>query len=163
MSGLVGHAREELRRLGLIGAGAPAADRLLATVAIMWCENVDRYGLAPDRAGAIADMMSRLVRLEPLSPLTGAADEWAEVGPGVWQNRRCVRVFRNEQGEAYDIASFAGTAQVAPLTFPYWPESHIPPRSSEITAELQLEERLPGARVDRFPVPGDVLLPGRDR
>jgi hypothetical protein len=106
MSGLVGHAREELQRLGLVGPGADDADRLLASVAIMWCENVDRYGLAPDSAAALADMMARLVRLEPLSS---------------------------------EIAADA--------TFP----------------TLRTERERQGARVERFPVPGDVLLPGRLR
>lgn len=50
---------------------------------------------------AIAQLR-RLLRFEPLRPLTGAPDEWAEVSDGIWQNTRCSRVFKDAAG-AYDI------------------------------------------------------------
>lgn len=47
--------------------------------------------------------LEKLLRFEPLGPLTGADSEWVEVGEGTWQNRRCGRVFKGEDGRAYDI------------------------------------------------------------
>lgn len=39
----------------------------------------------------------------PLSPLTGEDSEWNEIGEGRFQNRRSSRVFKDEDGRAYDI------------------------------------------------------------
>lgn len=46
--------------------------------------------------------LEKLLRYEPLSPLTGDDDEWNDVGGGTYQNKRCGRVFKDENG-AYDI------------------------------------------------------------
>lgn len=47
--------------------------------------------------------LEKLLRFEPLRPLTGEPDEWVKVGGDVWQNRRCSRVFKGPDGRAYDI------------------------------------------------------------
>lgn len=38
---------------------------------------------------------SKLLGGEPLTPLTGHADEWEPFGPGLWQNKRCRSVFKD--------------------------------------------------------------------
>ena len=43
-------------------------------------------------------ILKRLLAYEPLSPLTGADDEWMEVGPDVWQNKRASNVFKDKDG-----------------------------------------------------------------
>lgn len=51
--------------------------------------------------------LEKLLKYEPLSPLTGKDDEWVEIaedmtiGGKLWQNKRCYRVFKDENG-AYD-------------------------------------------------------------
>lgn len=78
--------------------------------------------------------LEKLLRFEPLGPLTGAPEEWNEVGPGVFQNRRCSRVFKNAEvfdGQAYDIegrvfrepngVSYTSKESLVPVTFPYIP------------------------------------------
>lgn len=47
--------------------------------------------------------LEKLLRFEPLRPLTGDPDEWVQVASDVWQNRRCSRVFKGPDGRAYDI------------------------------------------------------------
>ena len=47
--------------------------------------------------------LEKLLRSEPLRPLTGDTDEWVQVASDVWQNRRCSRVFKGPDGRAYDI------------------------------------------------------------
>ena len=42
-----------------------------------------------------------LASWKPLSPLTGADDEWTEVSADVWQNKRASNVFKGEDGRAY--------------------------------------------------------------
>lgn len=77
---------------------------------------------------AVAPILQRCIAGKPLSPLTGADDEWNDVGEAsgqpCWQNRRCSTVFkqaRPDLGEglfAYDIDTPGRPA----ITFPYWPE-----------------------------------------
>lgn len=43
-------------------------------------------------------MFQRLASFKPLAPLTGADDEWNEVGDGIWQNRRATNVFKDTDG-----------------------------------------------------------------
>lgn len=51
--------------------------------------------------------LEKLLKYEPLSALTGKDDEWVEIaddqiiGGKLWQNNRCYRVFKDENG-AYD-------------------------------------------------------------
>lgn len=79
-------------------------------------------------------MLEKLLRLEPIGPLTGEPDEWHEAGPGVFQNKRCSRVFKDScrfDGQAYDIAGrvfrepngacYTGSESKVPVTFPYTP------------------------------------------
>lgn len=46
--------------------------------------------------------IEKLLRFEPLGPLTGHDSEWVEVAEDLYQNKRCGRVFK-ENGKAYDI------------------------------------------------------------
>ena len=74
---------------------------------------------------------------KPLSPLTGDAAEWNEVGEGQWQNKRRSSVFKNADGSCYDIDGrvfwewykdedgnasktyYTGGESSIPVTFPY--------------------------------------------
>jgi len=53
-------------------------------------------------ASYAVDLLTRLLRYKPLSPLTGNEDEWIEVDNGLWQNRRHHSVFKDTEG-AYDL------------------------------------------------------------
>ena len=76
-----------------------------------------------------------LASFEPLTPLTGADDEWAEVAEGQWQNKRCSRVFKDADGRAYDIdavvfeepcgARFTSRDSRLYIEFPYTPTTEI--------------------------------------
>ena len=59
----------------------------------------------------LLETFRRLASFKPLSPLTGAEDEWVEVAENLEQNKRCATVFRNDKnnGYAYDIATFVYT------------------------------------------------------
>lgn len=46
-------------------------------------------------------LFQTLANWKPLSPLTGEPDEWTEVGPDMWQNKRAPNVFKGEDGRAY--------------------------------------------------------------
>jgi hypothetical protein len=87
--------------------------------------------------------LERLLRFEPLSPLTGEDWEWVDVGEisgePLWQNARCSRIFKNKEG-AYNIdgkvfydwrtdpetgekhkSHFTSKDSRTPVTFPYVP------------------------------------------
>jgi hypothetical protein len=77
-----------------------------------------------DSGGAVyaaAPVLQRLIAGKPLSPLTGADDEWVvhDFDDDCYaQNVRCSSVFKRRDGSAYDIAS----GLRVPVTFPYWPD-----------------------------------------
>src|SRR4051812_2933577 len=80
-----------------------------------------------DSGGAVhtvAPILQRLIAGKCLSPLTGDADEWNEVGDGVFQNNRVSTVFKDprfHEGKlAYDLDNPAGPREA--ITFPYWPD-----------------------------------------
>ncbi len=52
------------------------------------------------------NLINKLLRYEPITPLTGADDEWNELSydkDTKYQNKRCSRVFKDADGKAYDI------------------------------------------------------------
>ena len=52
------------------------------------------------------NLINKLLRFEPITPLTGADDEWIKLDYNAdtkYQNKRCPRVFKNADGKAYDI------------------------------------------------------------
>lgn len=48
-------------------------------------------------------IFERLASWKPLTPLTGHDDEWNEVGEGVYQSKRASNVFKDSDGNAYQI------------------------------------------------------------
>jgi hypothetical protein len=68
----------------------------------------------------------RLLRFQPLTPLTGGDSEWTEVTEGTWQSKRCPSVFKDAEGKAWDIdlppeSDGDGGASWRTITFPYEP------------------------------------------
>ncbi len=72
----------------------------------------------------------RLAHFSPISPLTGADDEWHEMGTDVFQNRRCSDVFKDgKDGEPYwssgrvfrysDGGCFTSRDSRVPISFPW--------------------------------------------
>ncbi len=92
-------------------------------------------------AAITAQLVGKLLRYEPIGPLTGEPDEWMEVGPGVFQNKRCGRVFKQADrfnGQAYDLdgivweepdgGRFTNAESMVPVVFPYTPHTEYRPR-----------------------------------
>ena len=85
-------------------------------------------------AAFCADLLEKVLRHEPLGPLTGEDWEWNEVGLGVFQNNRCGHVFKDVNqfgGQAFDIEGrifrepdglcYTHRDSRVPVTFPYTP------------------------------------------
>lgn len=111
---IVSHAKEELRRINFGEEDSAVMVGLLERFLDQW----DSGGAVH----AVAPVFQRLIAGKPLSPLTGADDEWLDHGEGVFQNIRAGSVFKDpryHEGKlAYDLDNPAG-ARVA-ISFPYW-------------------------------------------
>lgn len=106
---------------GMIGKAAMQAMSLFA-----------REGHSGMSASIMTGLMQRLMKQEPLTPLTGDDDEWIDHGDEQFQNNRCSHVFKEgKDGQPYD-----GTGRVfrepdggaytsrdsrVDITFPYTP------------------------------------------
>lgn len=116
-SSLVLHAEEELRRAGLFDAdgdyGGALGPDVLALV-----EKFSEQGHSGGSAAMVIDLFCRVIRYQPLTPLTGADDEWSACADDLFQNKRMSSVFKNgRDGTAYVIR---GDKKVE-ISFPYTP------------------------------------------
>lgn len=131
MSNLETFARDELTRAGLFDKGSDYGG-LLAEATMKLINVFADEGHSGMSASMAIQLFERLARFEPLTPLTGADDEWSEVCPGEFQNRRCSHVFKDKDG-AYDStgrifrepsgACFQNFESRIPITFPYIPKT----------------------------------------
>ncbi len=134
-SSLVKYAMHELRAVGLLDGDSDYGGMLAAAV-IDLLRVFSAQGHSGFSAGRTVQLFERLAMFKPLSPLTGADDEWNEVGDGVYQNKRCSHVFKRG-GVAYDArgkifqrpdgVAYVSRASQVPVTFPYMPKSEIVP------------------------------------
>ncbi len=95
------YAREELRRAGWFDEDAMYGDMMPNAVLAMARQFADEGHSGMSASIAVA-LFKDVAMFKPLTPLTGDDDEWSECGEGVFQNKRCSHVFR-ENGQAYDI------------------------------------------------------------
>lgn len=105
-------------------------------------EILQRFFKQWDSGGAVACVVPILMRCisgQPLSPLTGADDEWHDpMGDGIMlQNVRCGSVFKDWRQANGELSEEAGRGELlihdidapepyAPITFPYDPTTRAP-------------------------------------
>lgn len=127
---LVDHARFELRKQLALPDDDP--DRWMADALVELIDTFAKQGHSGFSASYCRQMFDQLAAFKPIGPLTGEDDEWVEVMPGMFQNKRCFRVFK-ENGQAYDIngrifrdtdgSCWTNGDSRVPVTFPYTPTS----------------------------------------
>jgi hypothetical protein len=129
-SGLESWAERELARIG-----DDDMQRMMNKHLLRMIRTFSREGHTGFSAGYAVSMLERLLRFEPVTPLTGDDSEWNDIsdmsGEPQWQNNRCSRVFRGADGRAYDIdgrvfeepngCRFTGRGSRVFVTFPYTP------------------------------------------
>lgn len=126
---LYAHALRELPNPGADEMQAAANTYLRELVTVFSTQGHSGFS-----AAYVATMLHRLLRYEPLRPLTGEPDEWVEVSDGIHQNLRCSHVFKRADrfdGQAYDLnavvfrdadgSSYTSAESMRPITFPYVP------------------------------------------
>lgn len=136
MGNLTDYARAELERAGLFREDSDYGG-MLGTAVLKLVKVFAKEGHSGFSAAMATSLFSKVSRFEPLTPLTGEDDEWRESagGNGLFQNKRCGRVFKGANGEAYDIdgkvfrepdgATFTSGDSRVPVTFPYTPTTEI--------------------------------------
>lgn len=140
---LLEHAKHELALLRS-GEPDPEQDAIEADILAL-VERFSDQGHSGSTAAYTIGILGKLLRFEPLTPLTGADDEWTEVGPdGLLQNKRCSHVFKDAERGAYDIQAvvfqepngvqFTNSESFRPVTFPYLPKTTVVLRNSSSEA-----------------------------
>lgn len=102
MSNMLKWAEEELRYAGYdINDPEDGPNRWLAEGTLELLKVFVEQGHSGSSAPYAVALFEKLAMWKPIMPLTGADDEWNEVGPNIWQNRRNSTVFKREDGQAY--------------------------------------------------------------
>lgn len=128
---LIDYARTELEAIGAFTRKGDFYGGMTGNAVMELVACFAKQGHSGMSAGIVRQLFDKLARWEPLSPLTGADDEWHECGDGVFQNRRCSRVFKDREGNTYDIdgrvfrepngSCWTSRESRVPVTFPYTP------------------------------------------
>lgn len=132
-SNLVKYAINELKAAGLYDEDSDYGG-MLAEAVVELIQKFSDQGHSGFSAARTVQLFQKLAMFEPLLPLQGTDDEWNEVSDGVFQNKRCSHVFK-ENGKSHDIngiifrepsgATYTGPGSRVPVTFPYVPKSEI--------------------------------------
>lgn len=99
-------------------------------------EVFDKQGHTGFTASYTINVLERLLRGKPLTPLTGEDNEWGEETEfGSRLNKRCLSVFKTKDGKVFDsdsmrcsdnggITWFSSHRFQKEITFPYFPPAH---------------------------------------
>lgn len=135
---LVEHAERELAIAGL--AGSDEYDGMLYAAVVELVKKFADQGHSGASAAMAIGLVEKLLRFEPLTPLTGDDTEWNEVGLDttgreMYQNSRYSSVFKDgEGGSPYDISAALvrdprgntwNSNVRLPIAFPYTPKTEV--------------------------------------
>ncbi len=126
---LVNHAEEELKYIRGDEYNDMVADAVLEIIRVFADQGHSGFS-----ASITTNIVEKLMRFEPLTPLTGEDNEWNQISDNLYQNRRSPRVFK-EDGQAYDIDGIVfrdpdgcyitNKDSRVNITFPYTPVTEI--------------------------------------
>lgn len=106
-SNLVTYARQELELAGLFDKDSNY-DGMLGEAALELVKVFAKQGHSGMSASIVTSLVEKLMRYQPLTPLTYAPDEWNDVseasGRPMWQNKRKGTTFSVDGGKThYDL------------------------------------------------------------
>jgi hypothetical protein len=106
MSNLMAHAEQELKWAGYSPECEDPMDQAIYKHTMMIVQHFSLCGHSGGSAPIHLDMIEKLLRFEPLGPITDNPDEWQHVGEDgfdgpTWQNRRDGRMFSHDGGRTY--------------------------------------------------------------
>ena len=99
---IVEYAKSELKIIGMLDS-EDEMNKAMCDHLLHMCEEFAKEGHSGFSANYAINCLQKLLRWEPLSPLTGEDWEWNHVADNLWQNKRCSSVFKDETGKAHDI------------------------------------------------------------
>jgi hypothetical protein len=104
MPSLYEYAENELTRAGLLEDSDNMYGDMIGTAVLEVVKVFSEQGHSGMSAELSIAILEKLLRYEPLSPLTFESDEWFESRDGIYQNRRKFTVFSNDELKTwYDI------------------------------------------------------------
>jgi hypothetical protein len=133
MTNLENYAIDELTRIGMYGSD-DEMNRMMCDHILKMVDVFTEEGHSGFSAEYAINILQKLLRWEPLSPLTGEDDEWEEYEDGTFQNKRLSRVFKyGKDGKAFDIrgkvfvypdgCSYTSRDSTVYIEFPYIPKT----------------------------------------
>lgn len=131
MSGWLEWCREELERVGAFDPSRDFYEGETGKAVIELCRVFEGQHHSGLSANVIVNLFWGLVNNLPLTPLTGEDNEWIEISPGIYQNKRCPSVFKDETGiyqsDYYIFKDETGASYISRESrryikeFPYYP------------------------------------------
>lgn len=127
---LIKHAKQEFEVLGW--PGDCEMQKLMCHNILELIKVFSEQGHSGFSVNYLINHLKPLMSFEPISPLTGEDSEWCEIRDGIYQNKRCSHVFKDEDGRAYDIegkifrepdgSCFTSLESRVYIDFPYTPK-----------------------------------------
>jgi len=141
MSELINFAKRELDIIGLGSDPEDQMDLSMRDHLLKMVEIFSDEGHSGFSASYAVALLSKILKFEPLTPLTGEDSEWNLVSEEeeLYQNNRCFRVFK-KAGQAYDIdgkvfidgrGPYTSSQSSVNITFPYVPKTEYVRLSEE--------------------------------
>lgn len=134
MSNLLKHAEHELALLRGKDAEPDEMQDAIEQHILAMVKLFSEEGHSGSSASYAIQILEKVLRFEPVTPLTGEDDEWNDLGyaPDMkYQNKRCGHVFKGEDGRAYDGegiifrdpdgSCYTGAGSRVYIEFPYRP------------------------------------------
>ena len=156
MNNIHKHALMEFRAAGWLDDDGKYYDEMQEAICKHVLKLLDVFadeGHSGTSAPYAVNVFRKLAMYLPLVPLTGEDWEWHEASEGVFQNKRCSRVFKQADrfdGQAYDIdgivfydwhidketgekhkSYYTDRESMVPVIFPYTPATEYVERPSE--------------------------------
>ena len=107
MSNILAHAKRELDLIGMTEDSSDEMNVMMRKHILHMMQEFANEGHSGFTASYAIGILTKLLDFKPLTPLTGADDEWNDVsdrgGVTHYQNNRRSSVFKNSNGECYDI------------------------------------------------------------
>jgi hypothetical protein len=134
LSNLIDFAKKELDIVGMKEDDSEISNRAMREHILKMIEVFSDEGHSGFSANYAVAILQKLLKFEPLSPLTGEDSEWNLISEkeNLYQNKRCSHVFR-ENGKAYDIhgkvfvqengSAYTSRDSRVDVTFPYTPKT----------------------------------------
>lgn len=108
-SNLVAHAIAELDRIGETSYEEPSMRKAILDLVRTFSEQ----GHSGSSAAWCSAVLDKLLRFQPLTPITNDPAEWFQHEPDLWQNKRDGECFSNDGGKTYRRNSDHDTVHVA--------------------------------------------------